>query len=176
MNTSTRIGILILVTLFLVALWAGLLRKVTVTEETPQAWNGVYALHQGSFYGIKDSIADVENFVSSKEISPDKTFAIYFQDPNITPDELLVSWAGASTGAESLAVEVPYYNYTFESKNYVHTQFIGLPFMGAIRVYPKLKSYLKLHQYSQEVPIIETYTPGSYGQMIIDYYVEARKN
>jgi hypothetical protein len=155
------ISIVSISAIIVLSFFSGLFDGVKITNQTVGPYYLVYRTHKGSYSGIQFVMGDVYRYMREKKsISPQKGFAIYYDDPaKIQPDSLR-SIAGVITDS-SENVESPYKSGVFQKTEALIGTFPIRSFMsysiGVYKFYPALEKKVAKDKCHLSGPVIEIY-------------------
>ena len=159
---------------FIVSLFfrLGAFREVTIAVGDQGPLRVVYKVHIGAYHKIVPVIEEVEKWVKANGEHCRISFGEYIDDPANSVEDRMHSnggcivekaWpqAGESTGATppgSPGLLPPDFVYReIPSRTYVKAEFDGAPSIGPIKVYPRVKKFMKEKSLTPDGPVIETY-------------------
>jgi AraC family transcriptional regulator len=133
-----------------------------------------YKDHYGPYHKINSAITFVENWAKSQNISCEKTFGEYFDDPRSVEERRLRSIGGCILNTKIVPTEFILYK-EIPKRTYVKATFAGAPSIGPFKVYPKVEEYIKSHNLNAKGAPIEVYTIHSTQAAVVEYYFPIEK-
>lgn len=158
------IGALFII-LISVLTYYGMFAQVTISEQETGPFWLVYEKYIGDYKNVGPIMEKLSRDLKQKEsVETSRGFGLYFDNPQEVAKEKLRSLVGCIV-AEKDANKIPGLQARYNVKLYPVSKsvvasfpFRGHPsiFVGIFKVYPKIFSYVKDHNYSP-VPIMELY-------------------
>lgn len=149
--------------LFLV--YSGLFSRIVISEKEIGPYQVVYKSHVGPYQEVGPIMDEIYNSLKNDEqIETSMGFGIYYDDPKKTHVEDLRSDIGSILDEKDYA-KIPKLKKRFKIKKYLQKKCVVVEFpfrnkfsifIGVMRVYPQLTSYIKEKKY-KEGPIMEIY-------------------
>lgn len=135
--------------------WTGFFTDVKVSETTLGPLVMVYEEHTGPYDGTEDVIKQISSLLEKNNIETTESFAIYYDDPKLTPLDSLRSIAGKiiesadttkikSTGATYKIMRLPAKRYAIAE---IKDRGALSAFAGSVKVYAALDRFMKENEF-----------------------------
>jgi hypothetical protein len=152
---------------FCLSYYAGVLDKADVALSVACGpYNLIYREHKGPYKGVRVALYDVYRYLSEKRsITPQKGFAIFYDNPRTTKSADLRSIGGYITDSLLANVAAPYSVRVFQRTPAVVGVFPLRSFMspmtGPMKFYPAMLALLEKTKRTPDGPVMEIYdVPG----------------
>jgi len=158
------IGVLFIV-LISVLTYYGMFATVTISEQETGSFWLVYEKYIGDYKNVGPVMTKLSNELKQKEsIEASRGFGLYYDNPQEVAKDKLRSLIGCildekdANKAQGLQAKYNVKHYPASKSVVASFPFRGHPsiFVGIFKVYPKIFSYLKDHNYTP-VPMMELY-------------------
>lgn len=155
-----------LIAFFGLSYYAGVFDKVEVTLADVGPYAAIYREHTGPYREVRFVIRDVYAYLTEKRsISPQKGFAIFYDNPRKTKQQDLRSIGGYITDSLLPAVPVPYATKIFPKTQCMVGTFPLRTFMsamtGPMKFYPEMMKQLTDRKREMAGPVMEIYDAPS---------------
>ena len=165
MKKVLLIVIILVLVLFVLFLWqSGVFTKVVIQEKVMGPYMIVYEDHVGPYKNIGKVMDTIYSSLKKDNIEPSKGFGIYYDNPQLVPQEKLRSKGGCVIEEKDKKllnqVKAKYKIINYNKQKFVIVEFPyknNLAIMvGIFKVYPALMKYVQDKKYPQK-EIIEMY-------------------
>ncbi len=179
-----RFGILFLVGivaagLIRTAIYVGYFKEAHFKQVNSGEWTLVGLSHEGPYHQIVSKIQSVENQFKEWNIPCPQSFGLYEDNPSLTEEERLRSFAGCVVDTKDLA-KIPANNEKHFEQRHLQFQsllmgtFDGAPSVGPYKVYrPAEKKAQELNK-SIQWPVLEIYEIREDNSVSTKYYFQLK--
>ncbi|OFZ14876.1 MAG: hypothetical protein A2Z20_04620 [Bdellovibrionales bacterium RBG_16_40_8] len=128
----------------------------------------LYKDHFGPYHKIAEAITEVETWATAQNLPCRRTFGEYLDNPRITEERRLRSYAGCVLD-QPFADSSPFQYKKINSQKFVIASFLGAPSLGPFKVYPKVEKYINEKKLIISGPPIEVYLIKSNNEAMTEY-------
>jgi AraC family transcriptional regulator len=149
--------------------YLGAWKPVIIAEKKLGPINLIYKNHVGAYHKIAPVINEVETWAKTQNLTCEKTFGEYFDDPRVVEEGRLRSRGGCLIDKPPKTLPPDYQTLKIPEKEYVTATFEGSPAIGPMKVYPKVAEYFEAKNSKIEGSVMEIYEVHSQTSMTTTY-------
>jgi AraC family transcriptional regulator len=153
----------------------GAFHAVTVAIGDQGPLRVIYKVHIGAYHKIVPVIEEVEKWAKANGEPCRISFGEYLDDPANSVEDRMHSNGGCIVEKAWLSSLPPDFIYReIPSRTYVKAEFDGAPSIGPIKVYPRVKKFMKEQNLTSDGPVIETYEVMPGDKVVTRYLFPAK--